>query len=216
MQDRHDPADDPLCREGWQVVASLRLRTPLVDEGDDLGEYAPPTLHGRSTRSKRADDQQPADATLHVEKREQAEEPCPQPLSPTGRRVMRIEHIARSPRDPLVERSQEAVFAIGEDLVERAARDTGTPDDMRDADIRHPALSALLDHRGKNARSLDVQDMTLSNCQIGPPGACYAKRAVRPRYRVGHWRRLCFRGHVTSFCELSPCGPASPSSSRSL
>ncbi len=169
VQDRQDAADDALGGQGRLLRARLRLLacllpafggahegTSLVHQGDHLSEHAPAALQGPGSRPERSNDQQPAHVALDVEEREQPGERRPDPRVPPRPRIVAVEHVSAGAPDPVVEGGEEARFAVGEQLVERAARDSRARDDVRDRDVCPTSLGHLLDHRREHPRALDL------------------------------------------------------------
>jgi len=168
VDDGEHGADDTLGRQGWWTVTPLPFKPAFVHDGDDSGEDAAAALKRPGSRSERLHDHEPAHTGLIVEDFEQRDQ-CGSDLRPPRAGVLiRGNDLAGDARDRVVERGQEAVLAILEQLVERTPRDARAGDDARDRHIGGATLSDDIDHRGENPRALDLGDLP-AVCPLGMP-----------------------------------------------
>ena len=93
-----------------------------------------------STRRPRRARRRPEGAHrgLGVEEAERRVKAGPDLLLPAAGRLVRRQHGLGGPLDGVLERRQQAVVTIGEELVEGAPRDARAVDDVRDCDPRKP------------------------------------------------------------------------------
>jgi len=78
-------------------------------------------LQNFRSRAERLDDQQPGRPALGVEILEQRRQARSDPVEPLRTWVIGTREIAGGACDPRLERRQEAVLTIAEDLIERAS-----------------------------------------------------------------------------------------------
>ena len=188
MKHGQHSADDPLCAQRGRLRAALGLLTTLVHSGDQQGEHLRAALERPGTRAERLDYQQTSHEGLSIEEAEQRDQRGPDPHGPARPWIDDLAHVARCALYSVVERGQETVLAAFEQLVERAPRDTGTRDDMRDRRVRGTALCDQLDDRREDPRSLDLGHLLVTQT-VAP-----RTEPLEPRILAG---RLSYESHLS-------------------
>jgi hypothetical protein len=150
------PAHDHLRGQRRQRVTAGHHRRIVLDHLRERGHHRGPALDRGGTGGERLDD---ADLSRTRRGRERPDERAEAgdhlPLErrlPLGGRLHRVQQRARRG----VERRQEGVVLVGEQLVERAPRDARPADDVLDAHAGVPRRGRGIDRRHQDPAALVV------------------------------------------------------------
>jgi Arc/MetJ-type ribon-helix-helix transcriptional regulator len=149
-------------------MAALGLASSFINDGDDPGQYALATLQYARAGSQRSHDQELARTTLQVKEAEQTGNSRPEPHDPPRSRIIILKRIPPSSRNSIVEPRQETLFAIGEQFIERAPRHPRTGDYVCDDDVARTALSADLEQRREQTRTLNLDNTPVPSRMLTP------------------------------------------------
>ena len=128
-----------------------------MDERDYFGDAEPAPFKCSLARAERPYDKELACTSLDFEEAEQSGESRSHPFEPARARIVFLKHVLRGACDAQFKCREEAVFAIVEQLVERATRNARALDHVGNADVGGTTLGAHIHHRADQPRALDLQ-----------------------------------------------------------
>jgi hypothetical protein len=180
-----DTTYDTLSSHRRRTIAPLDLATPLLHSRDDLDEHAATMLKSFRPGPEHIHDHQTTSSTLVLEEPQQSDEPRAHLLNPARGPPVGRKDNSRDTSDRLLERRENTLLAICEQLIECAPRYTRASDYMSDAHASRTVLADNLDQTGENPRTLNISHTLATNTlgdnqhPINPPGPATSNPTLR-------------------------------------
>ena len=153
--------NNTLPRQRRQPTAGLHTIAALIDSVPQDPQHLPAARKDPRPRTEGLHEHQPAERRLTIKETQQRAEARTDTRIPPALSLPRREHDPRDLIDRMVKCREEAVFAIGEQVIERLARDTRT---VRDPPRSQPPITILSNHSKRRVQ----QTHTLKPRHIHP------------------------------------------------